>query len=327
MNLTALLGDYNRRMRYPTAPPSAVTVRSTAYANETHRDLLTLPALTKLRDRVLPVTLSANARQGLPPIIQRIHNIVDRTNNFKLEQVPLTELRQDDPAQANTGGYGMRYAVIGLQEVAIQPTTTGSGLWIASSAIADTGVVSVEAARLGSFPFYDQQTTSLIGTTRVSVKSINTTGVQTDYIEVDRFYLATAAGGYISLYDAAVAGNELARIPIGRTFSRYLTIELYPVPTAAYTVYIDCTITVPDLVNGTDEPLLWEDFHDLIVLGMRVKEYEFLDDNRALAARGDYQRRVADLLTFVLDDPDRIASLRPTAMRWSQLGGQFPAGS
>jgi len=296
-------------------------------ANETHRDVLSLPGLTKLRDDVVPVTLSANARQGLPPIISRIHAITDRTNNKKLEQVPLAELRLDDPAQANTGGYALRYAVVGQQEVAIQPTTTGSGLWVASSSSADLGVVNVEAARLGGFPFYDNTTTTLVGTTRVTVKSAPAgTSVQTDYIQVDRFYIGTTvAAGYVSLYDAAAAGTELARIPIGQLFSKYLTIELYPIPTAPTTVYVDFARAIPDLANNTDEPLLPTDFHDLIVLGIRVKEYEYLDDTRQGVARADYTKRTNDLLAFILDDPDRIASLRPTAMKWSRLGGQFPA--
>lgn len=328
MNVSALLADAYRRLRYPAAPPAATTTRLTSFANETHRDVLSMPGLTKLRDDVMPVTLAAsNARQGLPPIINRIHAITDRTNNYKLEQVPLSELRLDDPSQAFTGGFALRYAIVGQQEVAIQPTTSGSGLWVASSSTTDAGVINVEAARLGGFPFYDNSQTTLVGTTRVTVKSApGATGVQTDYIQVDRFYLGTtAAAGYISLYDAAVAGNELARIPIGQLFSRYLTIELWPIPTATTTVYVDFSRGIPDLANSTDEPLLPTDFHDLIVLGIRVKEYEYLDDTRGIAARGEYQRRLNELLAYILDDPDRIASLRPTAMKWSRLGGQFPA--
>src|SRR5712691_6137428 len=109
MNFSAILADSYRRLRYPSSPPAATTTRLTAFLNETHRDILTLPGLTKLRDRVWPVTLSANARQGLPPIIGRIHAITDRANNYKLDGVPLGELRLDDPAQAFTGGFALRY--------------------------------------------------------------------------------------------------------------------------------------------------------------------------------------------------------------------------
>jgi hypothetical protein len=326
MTLSAILADFYRRMRYTATPPTAIATRATAFANKVQSDILTTPGLTKLRDEVMPVSLTANtARQGLPPLVGRIHGITDRTNNFKLQQVPLSQLRIEDPSQANTGGYAMRYAVVGNQEVAIQPTTTGSGLWVASS-VAETNAVYVEAARLGGFPFYDNTATVLAGTTRVSVKSAPAgTGVQTDYILVDRFYMSTAATGYVSLYDAATAGNELGRIPIGNTFSRYLCIELWPIPTQTNVVYVDFSRVIPDLVNAFDEPLLPDDFHDIMVQGMQIEEYEFLDDTRVLLARQKYQKTLTDMVNWILDDPDRIASLRPTARQWSRLGSAFPA--
>jgi len=327
MNLSAILADAYRRLRYATSPPATVVTRLTAFANKVQADILSMPGMRRLRDDVIPVTLAANAaRQGLPPLIGRIHAITDRINNIRLKQVALTELRSDDPAQAYTGTYALRYAVVGNQEVAIQPTTSGSGLWVSSSATGDVGNVFVEAARLGGFPFYDNTQTTLAGTTRVTVKSINTTGVQTDYIQVDRFYLAsTAAAGYVSLWDAAVAGNELARIPIGNTFSRYLAIEVWPVPTATEVVWVDFSRVIPDMINGTDEPLLPVDFHDLIPIGMRVEEYEFLDDSRVALARAELSTGLQGLMTWMLDNPDRIASLRPVSMRWSRLGGAFPS--
>lgn len=327
MNLTQLQADAYRRLRYTTAPPSAVALRITAFINETHRELLSLPGLARLRDDVLPWAVAANvARQGLPPIVGRIRGIVDRLNHYTLDQCPLNELRRDDPGQAFTGGYALRYANVGERHVAIQPTTSGSGLWIASSSGADTGTVAVEAGRLGGFPFYDNITTSLSGTTRVSVKSITTTATVTDYIEVDRFYMAsTAATGSVSLYDAASAGNELARIPIGSVFARYVTVELWPIPTAAYTLYVDYTRVIPEMSAGTDESLIPTDFHDVIGLGVRMKEYEFLDDARALQARSDYVKRQSALKSWVLNDGDRVASLRATAPRWNRFGPTYPA--
>lgn len=329
MNITQILADSYRRLRYAASPAAAVTTRLLAFANETHRELLTMPGMERLRDDVLAWTITADvARQGLPPIVGRIKGITDRTNNYQLEQVPINELRRDDPQQAFTGGYAMRYAVVGDRQVAIQPTVTGSGLWIASSSNGDAGPVAVEAARLGGFPFYDTITTSLIGTTRVSVKSVNTTATVTDYIEVDRFYMATTnAVGYVSLYDAATSGNELARIPIGMGFARYLTVELWPVPTSAITLYVDYTRVIPEMTNtlGTDEPLLPTDFHDLITLGIRVKEYEFLDDSRIAVARADYERRKKALQSWMLNDGDRVASLRKTQSRWNSFGPNYPS--
>ena len=88
-------------------------------------------------------------------------------------------------------------------------------------------------------------------------------GTLTDHIEVTKFYLSAVAAGFVTLFDAAVAGNELARIEIGKAYSRYVGIQLFPTPSAAVTYYVDYTRVIPDMVNPADEPLLPEDFHEL----------------------------------------------------------------
>jgi len=327
VNLTAILNDAYRRLRYASAPATAITTRLTAFANETHRETLSLPGISNLRDDTLPWTVVANyAKQGLPPIVARIRGITDRLNNQRLDQVPLGELRSNDPGQLFTGGYALQFAVVGERHVQIQPTSTGSGLWVASSSTSDNGAVRVEAARLGGFQFYDTQTTTLIGTTRVSVKSINATATVTDYIEVERFYMnSSVATGYISLYDAVTGGNTLATIPIGETFARYVTVELWPTPTTAYQVWVDYTRVIPELVNGTDEPLLPQDFHNLIGLGIRAKEYDFLDDDRKPQAMADYAKRQRELKSWVLNNGDKLSSLRQTESRWNSFGPSYPS--
>jgi len=152
-------------------------------------------------------------------------------------------------------------------------------------------------------------------------------GARTDHIEVTKFYIDAVGVGFVSLYDASTSGNELARLPIGQTFSRCLALEWWPIQTADTTEYVDYTRRIFDLVNGADAPLLPSDFHDLLALGVRAKEYEYLDDSRVSIARADYTKRQAQLKNWVLDNGDRIASLRRTRTRWSSLGAMFPAGS
>jgi hypothetical protein len=53
-----------------------------------------------------------------------------------------------------------------------------------------------------------------------------------------------------------------------------------------------------------------------------------LDDSRAAAAKADYRVAHASLKSYVLNDGDALASLRPrTPGAWSMLGGNYPAGS
>lgn len=322
MNLTSLLAELYRRLRYTSAPPTATTVRLTALINEVHGDLCSLPGVDRLRDDTLVVTALANqSRTGLPPSIARIMGIVDRTNNVKLQQVPLAELRGTDPARAFTGGYPLRYSVVGNQAVQIQPVVTGSGLWVASTAAGDTTQKAfVESILLGGYPqAIIAAGSALNGATRVAI------GARTDHVEVTRFYLDTAGTGFVSLYDAAAAGNELARLPIGQTWSRYQAIEWWPLQTADVTEYADIQRTIYDLVQGTDEPLIPTDFHQLIVQGALMREYVMLDDSRVGITRLEYEKGCNDLSSWVMNDGDRIASLRPFPQRWSRLGGNYPA--
>lgn len=319
MTLTSLLAALYRDFNYTVTPPAAITTRLTYYLNRAQRELLTIPGLERLRDSVTPVTAFANtARTGLAVDVARIHKVTDRTNQISLVQVPLNVLRIIDPGQAFTGGYPWRYAVVGNQATQLQPATTG--LWAASSAAGDTTQhVFVEGILTGGYP---QNTiaagTLLTGTSRVAI------GARTDFIEVTKFYLDAVGVGFISLYDAAVAGNELARIPIGDTFSRYLAVEWFPIPTVNTTESVDYERRIFDMVNGTDEPLLPPDFHYLMELGAKVMEYEQVDDTRTTVARSEYEQGKTALKSFVMNDGDRIASLRPTRMGWNRLGPTYP---
>jgi len=324
VTFASILADCYRRLRFQTTPATAVSDRIKAYCNESHRELLTLPGIERLRDDVLTVTTTANvARSGLPQAVARIRKIVDRTNNHVLTQVPLSELRSWDPAQAFTGGFPLQYAIAGYQPVQFQPAAA-TGLWAVSSSASDTTQkVFVEAVVTGGYPHIPVVAgTTLTGTTRVAL------GTRTDILEVAKVYLNLATTvGFISLFDAAAAGNELARIAPGQSAARYLAIEWFPVPTAAVVQTIDATRTIFDLVNDTDEPLLPPDFHYVIALGARMKEYELKDDARYSLARVEYLKGQNALRSWVLNDGDRIATLRPIPVRWSSLGPMYPAGS
>jgi hypothetical protein len=319
-----ILDDTYARLKYTSAPPAAIQKRIKGFANETHREILALSGLSRLRDAVVPVTVSANvARSGLPPMVARVNLIVDRANNERLTQVSFRDLRMADPAQTFVGGPPRRYAVVGYQQVQQQPASA-TGLWAASSSASDANSPTVfcETMTTGGFRHVTaQQGTVLTGTTRVQL------GTRTDSIDITKFALSQVCVGYISLYDAAAGGNELARIEPGQTYARYLAVEWEPTPTVDAVLYADVTRAIVDLVNETDEPLLPPDFHDLIGIGTRLKEYEEIDDSRAVQAQVLYQRRQNALKSFVLNDGDRLVSLRRLPAGWSQLGANFPAGS
>lgn len=326
MNLGSILQDLYRRFNYTANPvPKTITDRLTYFVNETHRELCSLPGMERLRDDVVAVTAyNGVARTGLPPIVARIHAITDRTNNHSLEPVPLKLLRVTDPAQAFVGGYPLRYAVIGNQAVYRQPggnVPLAGGLWAASTSASDTTQkVFVQSVVTGGIPAQPTIAgTILTGTARVQIGSLTT------HIEVTKFYLDQPCLGTVSLYDAAAAGNELGVIPISQTASRYLAVEWFPIQQQDTIEYVDYERQITEMADPSDEPLLPPDFHQLVGVGARMREYESIDDSRAELARSIYEAGKVALRDFVMNDGDRLASLRRTPIRWSRLGAMYPA--
>lgn len=321
MTLSAILSDSYRRLNYATTPDGSVTTRLTAFANEIHRQLLTLPGLDSLRDDTITVaSVASTPRTALPPDVSRIKLIQDRTNSVLLKEMSLNELRRRDPGLRATGN-PWAWALVGTVPVASQPSAA-TGVWAASSSGTDTAgpTVTVQAIRTGGY-LHNPAATALTGTSRVQI------GSQTDYVEITKFFLSAACVGDITLFDAAAAGNTLAVIPKGQTFARYIGIHWYPVPATALTYHIDYTRQIVDLSASTDEPLLPLDFHDLIVLGIRMKEYEKTNDGRYATAAAEYQQRASALRNWAQSDGTLLLSLRPRPRRWSMLGGQYPADS
>jgi hypothetical protein len=104
-------------------------------------------------------------------------------------------------------------------------------------------------------------------------------------------------------------------------------IKLYPIPAANNTLYVDHNSTVDDLDEDTDVPLIPEDFHYLLSLGIRINEYEKNTDSRLREARIDMSIGIADLkfdLANRLSNVSNPARNRPDS---SRLGGWYPRGS
>jgi hypothetical protein len=194
-------------------------------------------------------------------------------------------------------------------------------LWAVSTSAGDTApTVQVEAIRAGGYVDFPSATT-LTGTSRVQI------GSQTDYVEVIKFELSAACQGQIVLYDAVTSGNELARIGVGFTYSRYLGLTLFPQPSSAIPYSVDYTRNIPDLASPSDEPLLPPDFHWIVVRGSLAREYDFQKDQRYSTTQEEYKAGVLELRNFVQTDGSDLISLRLPRPRFSQLGPNFPAGS
>lgn len=314
MNLSAILLELYRRTTQSATPPADVITRFTSHVNLTHRQLLGLPGLDVLRDdRITFASVIGQSIYGLAGVA-KIEDIVDPLTQIRLTLRSLDWLRSYDPGLVMTGASDS-YINRGPQQVAQQPAAA-TGLWAVSSNAGDVQNVFVQTVRTGGFPSIPAATV-MTGVARVQI------GALTDHIEVTKFYLSTAAVGTVDLFDAAVAGNLLARIPIGQTFARYNGIQLYPTPASVITYNVDYVRTIPDLVNATDEPLLPEDFHWVIVEGALIKEWTKIDDSRRAQAMADYKAGVSALKYFVTCLSDDLPRRRRVPMGRNRLGAYF----
>lgn len=324
MTFRDIQDDILDRLNYNTGSTLQPNVRARIErtVNMWHRRLLSRPELTRLRDRVTTFT-SVTTTAGyhtLPPAISRINRIYDPTNNQRLTDRSLDWLRSNPLSGSDTGTPAV-YVPLGLQAVLLKPTS--DGLWAASSSASDTKqTVSIQGIRSGGYPHVPAQQT-LNGTTRVQI------GSQTDYVDVLKFWVSNLCVGDITLYDANAAGNTLAVIPIGQLASRYYGFYLYPVPAAATEYTLEYMAAIPTLSAEHDEPMIPEDFHDILCAAGRYEELLIKEKETAMAVlRGELQPRIAELCSFVVNLPDTVIvpGAEDVMAGGSNLGSYYPAG-
>jgi hypothetical protein len=319
-----LVDDTLDRLNYDsTAVTSAPRTRIGRLINIWHRRILGDSKYAHLRDDSITfASVAAQARYGLPPSIMRINAIYETTNNNRLVMRDMSWYLADPQGLAQQAVPTV-WVPKGLSAVIQQPATTG--LWAASSSASDTTQkVNADVIRTGGYIQTLTQAT-LTGTTRVAI-----TSTVTDIIDVLKFNVSAACLGSVSLYDAAVAGNEIARIPVGRTTSRYFTIYLWGTPSSAITYTVECRRQIQDLVLDIDEPMLPEDFHWILSACARYEEILIKKDFPA--ARIIMLEEIKPALATMcgaVSNPDDLVVIPgegDDARRGSNLGSWYPAG-
>lgn len=289
MTFLEVLQDVYRRTNKPTTPESDTQARIKAFVNQRHRTLLTMPGMDQLRDSSSTiVSVAGTARVALPQAATRIRAIYESTTNRRLIEQSMDWLRTMNPQQDS--GTPTHYIPRGYEPVAVQPSDA-SALWVTSSSASDISTVYIQGIRTGGILGSASQT--MTGTTPVQIGTI------TDWVEITKFYVATAAVGAITLTEDSSVGTELAQITMGRLRPYYFVVLLWPTPASVISYACDFTREILDLVHDTDEPLLPTDYHDLLSLGGRMDEYEKTDDTRLSIARREYQQKYDSFLFFL----------------------------
>ncbi len=291
--------------------------RLKAFLDEVHRELLTLPGLQRLRDDTRSFASVANQALYALPWVAKINRIFETTNDRTLGAMTLAEYRAIDPDPSTTTGTADAFVWVGYQAVAKQPSAAAA-LFVKSSAVGDTTQTCyIEGETSDGYP--RAVSVVLTGTTAVNVAA-----AVTDWVRVTKCYLSAVPAGVVTLHQTSGLGTELARIGIGQTQQRYCVFYLYPTPGSVITYSVDATFEITDLAQDTDEPKLPPDFHDLLVSGAMVREYEKTDDPRLNVSLARHQSRVRDLLYWLHETATSTEARRSGR---SRLGAYFPAGT
>jgi hypothetical protein len=317
MTRSELLTKLARRTNKNTTLDTATQNRLLDFLNERMRRLLSLPGMQRLRDVTLPLASVASQAEYALPAGVKVSRITDPTNDRNLLELSMQDYRLYEPDPQT--GTPTHYVWRGRQAVAKQPAAA-CALFVDSTAAGDTGTCYVEGVTTGGYP-------RSVSVSMTGVTAVNISTAVTDWIRVDKFYLSAAAVGVVTLHETASGGTEIARIGIGQTDQDYVGLTLWPTPSAVVTYTVDAVRAVTDLAQSNDEPMLPEDFHDVILLGALADEYEHMDDPRWQQATLQHEKRVGQLRYWLHETAAGTGPLNGAAAPPSQLGAWFPAGT
>ncbi len=321
MNLAEIEAIAYERLGYGDSADSKVVARIRHYINDAHRGILGKKQFEICRRGVLPVTTTANSKYlALPFWCSRVNGIRYPANDRDLDEVSLAKLRAIDPGDRLTGGFPSLYAIISLVSAVVRPPADASQIWVKSSAVGDTTQsVIIEGISSAGYPY--RETVALNGTTAVQV------GSAADWSWVSKFYLSAITAGNITLYEDSGTGTVLSVIPADKTAARYTLLRIYPTPSDALSLEIDCEVKVLDMADANDEPLIPEEHHEILALMACSKEAlkrEKIGIKREFDT--EVKEKMADLYHWAHQHGGSSDS-GGRSKRWSQLGPWFPAGS
>lgn len=325
MNLNLIESRVYERLSFTASPDAVVFNRIRSYINSSYRSIMGKKQMAPYRRVILPFASTANSPYAvLPQVCTKIFAIQDRLNQRNIQEMSLQDLRDTDPGNDSESSAPDAYVILNFSAaVAIQPSNA-SDLFIKSTSAGDgaTKEVFLDGVRTG-------------GTRRLgSVVPNGVTAVSfgvSDWISIQKFYIALAAGGLtsasgdITLHEDSGVGTELARISQGDSYTRYTQIQLYPLPTVVVTYHADVEVQVRDLSEYTDEPLIPEDYHELLIEGALMRDYERREKSALYSqSKARYKELWGDLCLYTAR---MISNTSGSSRRWSQLGPYFPPGT
>lgn len=321
MTLNELIKDFCRKVNFNTAPSNEVRDRAESFLNETLQEVISEPGIAQWITRHEPnLTFASVANQWAYGVISsgRIESVRDRTTNFTLDEMSIEEWRlicSDPTLQTGTPSHWISYGTVA---VAVQPSDA-SRIFAVSTSASDVQKLYVEGLRTGGYP--QRVSVTLTGVTAIDINTATT-----DWVEITKVYLASAAIGTVTIVEDSGSGTVLATIPIGEKQTAYQGLILYPTPAGAITYYVDSERDLPTMVHQSDVPPIPARFHRSVLLnGALMKEYEKRDEARYETAKRGYAKGMSNFRYFVSCPSDFLPVMGGQTRERSRLGGSYPA--
>lgn len=106
-------------------------------------------------------------------------------------------------------------------------------------------------------------------------------------------------------------------------------IKLAPIPSANDTLKVDHDAAITEMDDDADVPIIPEDFHYLLSLGIRINEYEKNEDSRLRNAQAEMVTGMARLRYWLASRASNVSNPAQSMgidRPWSRLGGWYPRG-
>lgn len=325
MNLVQMQTDWYEFTEQGASPAAAVIARGIRYFNQTQRMILGDKAFGVFRRKVLTCASVANSPfMTTPQAAVRLYTLLDRTNQWVLDPVSLQDVRRFDPGLTSTTSYPDRFFIENYSScVSREPSAAFRPFVVSDDATDNTQKAFIEGTIGG---YYRTASVNLNGLTPAALSALTTWDTITKFYIQKQDGTTQAAVGNVTLTEGS-GGNELSRIPPGRSFPRYTMIHLYPTPATSSTYYADVDLHVEDMASADDEPLIPEDFHWMVVSGAKQLEYRRKQRLDLYAAeKAIFTDGWRNLKLWIAQNPG-VARNDQTPRRFSQLGPYFPPGS
>ena len=256
-----------------------------------------------LRRKTSFSTVANTSEYVLGREVDRIALMRQESTPTKIKQIPDELFFRLVPDPDDTGS-PLWYRLWDIEGVSTRLSSAGT-IDVLSSSASDAGSVELAVSVLGFVSgILRTETYQLNGTTAVAGSL--TFQAREIYVSKQKNTTGTITVRRNSDSSTIVTLGPTERAP------KFKVINLYPIPSAAITIYVEYYARIPTLNNDSDVPIIDEKWSYVIRLGTLAKVYSYLNKTVEFAAlQTQYEKSVRAMVAADRANPDLIDYLNP----------------